>query len=156
MNFVKTVKIKASNSRGYKIINESDFDSKKHKLLGSPDDNVDREREAREAAAAAAQKNTSGTYSEPTPTDVRFPDKTQTEFENNLGAQLGKSAAEMREAAGLQDAPGGLKPDPELLPGGKRNDGTLEPKADEPKADTKDAPKAKEPEVKKTGAGSKS
>jgi hypothetical protein len=59
----------------------------------------------------ASDKNPSGTYSEPTPTDIRYPDKDATEFENNHGAFVGKSAAEMREAADMEDKPGGLRPE---------------------------------------------
>ncbi len=59
-------------------------------------------------------RNPSGTFSTPTPTDIRFPDKDKTEFENNHGAFVGKSAAQIREAEGLPDAPGGLAPDPTL------------------------------------------
>lgn len=55
-------------------------------------------------------RNPSGTFSEPTPTDIRYPNKDETEFENNHGAFLGKSAAQMRDAAGLPDAPGGIHP----------------------------------------------
>jgi hypothetical protein len=59
-------------------------------------------------------RNPSGTFSTPTPTDIRYPDKDKTEFENNHGAFVGKSAAEIRQDEGLPDAPGGLDPDPKL------------------------------------------
>jgi hypothetical protein len=53
-------------------------------------------------------RNTSGTYSEPTPSDIRFPDKDATEFENNHGAFLARDAASMRKAVGQPDEPGGV------------------------------------------------
>jgi hypothetical protein len=53
-------------------------------------------------------RNTSGTYSEPTPSDIRFPDKDATEFENNHGAFVKKDAASMRDVAGMPDEPGGI------------------------------------------------
>lgn len=56
-------------------------------------------------------KNPSGTFSEPTPTDIRYPNKDLTEFENNHGAFFRKSAAQMRQDADLPDAPGGIYPD---------------------------------------------
>jgi hypothetical protein len=56
-------------------------------------------------------RNPSGTYSEPTPTDIRYPNKDATEFENNHGAFVGRSAAQMREEAGMEDKPGGLIPE---------------------------------------------
>jgi hypothetical protein len=59
----------------------------------------------------ATDKNPSGTYSEPTPTDIRYPDKDATEFENNHGAFIGKSAGQMRESVGMEDKPGGLRPE---------------------------------------------
>lgn len=62
------------------------------------------------AGPAADGKNPDGTFSTPTPSDIRFPDKNATEFANNHGAFVNKSAAEMRADKGMPDAPGGLKP----------------------------------------------
>jgi hypothetical protein len=78
------------------------------------------QRSSTDAAARArleAGRNPSGTFSEPTPTDIRYPDKDATEFENNHGAFIGKSAAELRDEKGLPDAPGGLEPDPGFVGG---------------------------------------
>lgn len=134
MTSVETVKIKHKHGDGgadshFAIINKSDFDPKKHKLHGENDDTnlteadeaIRKQREAERTYEAnrgisggpslsGDGKNPSGTYSEPTPTDVRFPNKNETEFENNHGAFVGKAAAQMREEAGLPDAPGGLNP----------------------------------------------
>lgn len=108
-------------------------------------------------------RNPSGTYSEPTPTDVRYPNKLETEFENNLGAHIGKSAAQMREQLKLPDEPGGLKPasapdevkavvdkrqlpTPEALEAHKQAQKPAEPKPAEnaePEALAPKAPKAK-------------
>lgn len=132
---VETVKIKHKHGEGeadshYAIINKSDFDPKKQKLHDGQNDDanlteaegeVGKRREAERTydanrgisggpALSGDGRNPSGTYSEPTPTDIRFPDKDRTEFENNHGAFVGKSAAEMRQSAGLPDAPGGLSP----------------------------------------------
>lgn len=112
------------------IIDRAQFDPEIHELVedvsppeSSSEDEI-REREEAErrvranhgqrpAIPVSAGRNASGTFPEPTPSDVRYSDDLETEFENNLGAQVGKSAAQMREAAGLPDAPGGLRPDPE-------------------------------------------
>lgn len=99
---IETVKIKREDGKGYIIINKDDFDEKKHTLAA--DDGEPEER------SVMSTRNASGTYSEPTPTDIRYPDKDATEFENNHGAFLNKSAAEIREASGLPDAPGGVMP----------------------------------------------
>lgn len=98
-----TVRIKNPHKRGYATINESDYDPKKHTLIKGGEDQEN-------AAVADSGKNPSGTYSEPTPTDIRYPDKTETEFENNMGAFIDKSAAGLREERGLPDAPGGIHP----------------------------------------------
>lgn len=135
---VDTIKIKAENAKGYRLINASDFDANSHK----PYDADARQAVKRNAADAEASeklaaerkaqanfgqvdgnaieaggKNPSGTYSEPTPTDIRYPDKDTTEFENNHGAFVGKSAAGLREELDMVNAPGGLEPDPSFQPG---------------------------------------
>lgn len=130
MSAVETVKIKHGDD--YAVINKSDFDPKKHELL--PDNPADeanlsdkekavlneqaitRRAEANRGISGGSAiggdgRNPSGTFSEPTPTDIRYPNKDETEFENNHGAFVKKSAAEMREEKGLPDAPGGLAPD---------------------------------------------
>lgn len=53
-------------------------------------------------------KNPTGTYSEPTPSDVRFPDTNATEFEGNHLMVAGQNAAEQRDALGMEDKPGGI------------------------------------------------
>lgn len=83
-------------------------------------------------------RNPSGTFSTPTPTDIRFPDKDKTEFENNHGAFVGKSAAQIREAEGLPDAPGGLAPDPALA---EQVEEQKEAEADDAKERAKEAAK---------------
>jgi hypothetical protein len=137
MSDLETVKVK--NGDDYAIINKADFDPDKHEPFddeskaaisdtgsdGLTDDEraqlsmleakrtaqANRGTTASEPASADDQgKNPSGTFSTPTPTDIRFPDKQATEFENNQGAFIGKSAADLREDMGLPDAPGGIKP----------------------------------------------
>lgn len=128
MGDLETVKVKAGS--GYSIINKSDYDEKKHTLHEDEDASDGRSEKEREIASemdvrrkveanrgvtggpsiGGDGRNPSGTFSEPTPTDIRYPNKDETEFENNHGAFVGKSAAQMREAAGLPDAPGGLAP----------------------------------------------
>jgi len=110
---IPTVKVKDGDS--YRIINEADFNAEgsnyelyAEKGYGQPTD----------ASVPGDGRNTDGTFSEPTPSDIRYPDMTQTEFANNHGAFLAASAAELRERAGLPDAPGGLAPDPDFVPGG--------------------------------------
>lgn len=109
MSQIETVAVKREGGQGYRIINKSDFDPKQHKLAKVPASDS--------AEGFDPLRNTSGTFSEPTPTDIRFPDKDLTEFENNHGAFLGRSAAELRAKLGLPDAPGGLAPDIDLLAG---------------------------------------
>lgn len=132
MNNLETVKIKHSDADGndHLIINKSDFDPNKHELFdgsqNADDGLTDEERDAARKKEAERKveanrgvpggrapsndgRNPSGTYSEPTPTDIRYPNKDHTEFENNYGAHIRKSAAEMREDMGLPDEPGGLK-----------------------------------------------
>lgn len=108
---LETVAVKRKGGRGYSIINKADYDPKKHELHKG---------KVSEGAADETDpnRNPSGTYSEPTPTDIRYPDTNLTEFENNHGASVGGSAAEIREELGLADAPGGLAPDPDFKPGG--------------------------------------
>lgn len=135
---VDTIKVKADNAAGYRIINAADFNPKEHKAFDDADGAI-RERNQADAEATekvmaerkaqanfgqvdgngldGSGKNPSGTYSEPTPTDIRYPDKDKTEFENNHGAYVAKSAAELRDEKGLPDAPGGLAPDPTFEPG---------------------------------------
>lgn len=130
MSAVETVKVKREGGKGYKLINKSDFDPRKHKLVsgGKVGDDGLTEDERQQLAELEAKRrreanrgqvdgggfgegrNTSGTFSEPTPTDIRFPDKNATEFENNHGAFVDKSAAGLREDMGLPDAPGGIEP----------------------------------------------
>lgn len=141
MGDLPTIKVKHAD--GHMVINESDFDPNKHEPF---DDEASKSAEAMKAKAEnhpAVQaeeakrmadanrgvtaspnleggKNPSGTFSTPTPSDVRYPNKDHTEFENNHGAFVGKSAAQMREALGLPDAPGGLNPQPTME--GSEND----------------------------------
>jgi hypothetical protein len=98
---METVAIKAGNS--YAIINKKDFDEKTQQLYDGP---LPRD------VVTDLSKNPDGTFSQPTPTDIRFPDKNLTEFANNH--RSGMSAHEARVAAKLPDAPGGLQPDPLL------------------------------------------
>jgi hypothetical protein len=74
-----------------------------------------------DGSKSVSGRNTDGTYSEPTPTDVRYPDKDKTEFANNHGAFVQRSAAEIREAEGIEDAPGGLDPKHERVVRQARN-----------------------------------
>jgi hypothetical protein len=130
-----TVKIKHSDDHGndHLIINRSDYDPNKHQLheedipgteasLSDEEKGILRRKEVERRAEAnrgitggpaidTSGRNPSGTYSEPTPSDIRYPNKDETEFENNHGAFVHKSAAEMRQDHGLPDAPGGLAPD---------------------------------------------
>jgi hypothetical protein len=133
MSAVETIKVKADNAKGHRVINRSSFDPKVHKLVegDKPDreeseaDRLANEETQRDAARRKVEanrgqvsgavvedysKNPSGTFSEPTPTDVRYPNKNETEFENNHGAFVSKSAAEIREEKGLPDKAGGLNP----------------------------------------------
>lgn len=135
---LKTVAVEDGNS--YRIINETDFDEATMKLYSGvmPHNTV----------TDLTNRNTDGTFSEPTPTDIRYPNKDNTEFANNHGAFVGKSAAGMREEAGLPDAPGGLAPDPLLVQPVKdiaeaaaKAAEADEKKTDEKKADDKPAAK---------------
>lgn len=128
-----TIKIKHSDDEGndHMIINKADYDPDKHELfdtdqevddgLSDEDRELARKKEAERKYEANRGipaggptidgRNPSGTYSEPTPTDIRYPDKDATEFENNHGAFLGKSAAGLRDELGMDDKPGGLRPE---------------------------------------------
>lgn len=129
-----TVKIQHSDAEGndHMIINRADYDPATHKLASGELDPLephsDKEREIAADMEARRRvdanrgvnqgnamtdmgKNPSGTYSEPTPTDTRYPNKNATEFENNHGAFIGKSAAQIRESAGMEDKPGGIHPE---------------------------------------------
>lgn len=129
---VATVKVKTDNEQGYQVINASDFDQGKHvayddesrAAVGGQTD-VQREASEKLAAERKAQanygqagggaisdsaKNPSGTFSEPTPTNVQYSNMDATEFENNHGSQVGKSAAGLRAELGLPDVTGGLYP----------------------------------------------
>lgn len=134
-----TVRIKSDNRFGYKIISKDNYEdrlAKGEKLelydgdeastVPGQEDLTDEERlemrkeerkrkmEANrgivDGSAPHRAKNADGTYSEPTPTDVRYPDMDKTEFANNHGAFVNKSAAQMRDEMGIEDAPGGLDP----------------------------------------------
>ncbi|MEO6532852.1 MAG: hypothetical protein ABIO06_04670 [Pseudolysinimonas sp.] len=128
-----TVKIKHSDDEGndHLIINKTDFDPAKHDLYddaqGTDDGPTDEARkyaldqdamrtyEANRGIPSQPQinadgRNPSGTFSEPTPTDIRYTNKDATEFENNHGAFVNKSAADLRAELGLEDKPGGLIP----------------------------------------------
>jgi hypothetical protein len=132
---LETVRVKSG--KDFAIINLDDFDPAKHEPFDDDDkalveghtkdelraaDEAQRQLNAnrgvmRDPGGQAMARNPSGTYSEPTPTDIRYPDKDTTEFENNHGAFVAKSAPEMRHAKNLPDAPGGLQPDPKFVPG---------------------------------------
>lgn len=132
MGDLPTIKVKSGDD--YAIINQRDYNPDVHQPYDDEsrkavkntknDPHADKIAEAdalrradaergviRSPAAAEIDRNPTGTFSEPTPSDVRFPDKDATEFENNHGAFIGKSAAGLREERGLPDAPGGIKPE---------------------------------------------
>lgn len=144
---VSTVKIKADNPKGYRIINASDFDPKQHQVVegeapaekSAAEVAATEELEAKRKAEAnrgqtegsggvVTDRNPSGTFSEPTPTDIRYPNKDETEFENNYGAHIGKSAAGLREELGMEDKPGGLNPAKKEAEDKKEADARLEAK----------------------------
>lgn len=124
---LETVKVKSGDS--FATINKSDYDPDVHELhednadldLGDDDAEIKKIETRRQYDAnrgvptgttlAADGRNPSGTYSEPTPTDIRYPNKDATEFENNHGAFVRKSAAQIREDQGMEDKPGGLIPE---------------------------------------------
>jgi hypothetical protein len=114
MSRVETVKVEDGEG-GYVIINKSDYDEKKHKMIKSKGgEHVENAGALGVEFTDRGVKNPSGTYSEPTPTDIRYPNKDQTEFENNHGAHVGKSAAQIRKAKGLPDKPGGIQPNADV------------------------------------------
>lgn len=102
----ETMKVESADKDGYTIINKHDFDEDKHVPFDEDDD--DNADEADGNAPVAS--NASGTFDEPTPSDIRYPNKDNTEFENNHGAYVGQSAAELRDGAGMEQKPGGLDP----------------------------------------------
>lgn len=113
MSNPRTVRVVNKNDEdGYTIINQEDFDldqasEKPQYKLHKTNDAHQIEQDG--GPPAPTTRNPSGTYSEPTPTDIRYPDKNATEFENN--SRAGVSAAEAREAAGMEDKPGGIIPE---------------------------------------------
>ena len=132
---VETIRVidKKDRARGPLLMNKSDFEGQKEQYevyqdpggvtMNNPAYGVD-----------PLGRNPSGTYSEPTPSDIRFPDKDATEFENNHGAFLARDAASMRKATGQPDAPGGvvtpdesLEIDNALPPEGQDGDGLDKP-----------------------------
>lgn len=114
---VPTIKIKREGGRGFRLINAFDFDAAIHEP-------ADDEAKAYVAymekhgkpelpteapwggVAVNPRKNTDGTFSEPTPMDVRYSNKNRTEFASNHAN--GKSAAEIRKELGMPDAPVGI------------------------------------------------
>jgi hypothetical protein len=126
---IPTVTVKDGN--GYKIINESDFDPKTMERYESP--------LPRDTVTTLQKTNADGTFDEPTPTDIRFPNKDVTEFANNHGATVNKSAAQMREEKKLPDAPGGLAPDPVLAEAVEKEKAAREAAAAKKAADEKAA-----------------
>lgn len=136
MGDIPTVAVEDGQS--YRIINESDFDEKTMKRYGGP--------LPRDTVTDLTTRNSDGTFSEPTPTDIRYPNKDKTEFANNHGAFVGKSAAEMRSDEGKADAPGGLDPDPVLA---KAVEAGKEAVKEDAKAAAKEEAKADAPAAKK-------
>ena len=105
------------NEANTDLVTVRDGDKLKHVTRAEYDKNPENFKKVREQDGAVVisthpggQKNPSGTYSMPTPTDIRYPDKNATEFENNHGAFLGKSAAGLRKQMGIPDIPGGVRP----------------------------------------------
>jgi len=134
MGTVPTTAIK-NGDNDYTIINEKDFDPDKGhvRYTGTlPRDTVQ-----------SLDRNPTGTFSEPTPTDVRYPNKDHTEFENNHGAFVQKNAAEMRKEKDLEDAPGGLKPDPVLAEAVKKQDAAVKQAAEDAAKKAEDDDKSK-------------
>lgn len=112
-------------NNGYMIVNEDDYKAnvkskenpdgyELHETdpahEGYGDEQADVDEAAAEADAAPKPSNTDGTFDTPTPTDIRYPNKDGTEFARNHGAQIGTSAAELREVAGMPQKPGGIDP----------------------------------------------
>jgi len=110
----ETVKVVNENSRtGYAIINKSDFNEDEHEIFEEEDEEEDDTDADGDGIPDRLQRvtNADRTFDEPTPTDIRYGNKDDTEFANNHGSKLGNSAAELREGAGLPQKPGGLNPD---------------------------------------------
>lgn len=140
MSRIPTVTVKDGEG-GYRIINESDFDPKTMERFESP--------LPRDTVTTLNKSNADGTFDEPTPTDIRFPNKDVTEFANNHGATVNKSAAQMRAERDLPDAPGGLAPDPVLAEAVEKEKKAREAAAkEEAKKAADEAAKAKEPAKK--------
>jgi hypothetical protein len=117
---VETVKVKNPKDKtgGFMVINREDFEKdqvkaedKRQYELHPDEEKSDRAISDRAGQGLVTRGNASGTLDEPTPTDIRFPNKLHTEYEGNLGALRGESAAEHRDAAGMEQRPGGLNPD---------------------------------------------
>ncbi len=128
---IDTMKVKSGDS--YALINTSDFNPDEHEAFdeesssktSKPTDSeasryADAQEELRRRESnrgvgftpglTNSDKNPSGTFSTPTPSDIRFPDADQTEFENNHGAFVKRSAADLRVDRGLPDVAGGIDP----------------------------------------------
>lgn len=125
-----TLRVKKNNEAGYSRINLSDFNPEVHEPFDKEGaelikaqkrgdkEHVESVLEAQRKAnanygqiqggVAVDGRNTDGTFSTPTPTDIRYPNKDRTEFANNHGAFLRKSASEMRQDAGKPDVAGGI------------------------------------------------
>lgn len=112
---VETVKVINPNDtkHGAMIINKSDYDAdqasekpqyKLHKDNAVSDDDQPGN------VAGNDGRNPDGTFSEPTPTDIRYANKDATEFANNH-RNMGASASQVRDAAGMEDKPGGIIPE---------------------------------------------
>lgn len=108
---------------GFMIVNKSDYEGNKksddnkeglelHETdpthPGASDEDKGAARAEAEALDAPKPRNTSGTFDEPSPMDIRYPNKDGTEFENNHGAFMGTSAAELRDANDMEQKPGGV------------------------------------------------
>lgn len=124
---MNVVKIKTGES--FAIINESDFDPDRHELFAgekvggkssaqalADDMETRRQLDANRGVVNGSGptdngRNATGTYREPTPSDVRFPDMNATEFENNHGAFVGRAAPDLRAQMDMPDEPGGVRPE---------------------------------------------
>lgn len=124
---LETVKVVNPNDPkgGYMLVNKTDWEANKKSDTNAdgfelhetdpahPEVSEEDKEQARldqEAADAPKPKNSDGTFDEPTPLDIRYPDKDATEFARNHGAQIGTSAAELRDVMELEQKPGGLDP----------------------------------------------
>lgn len=108
-NEVETVRVidKKDRARGPLLMNKADFDKSADQYEVYQDPGGVTMNNA-PIGVDPLGRNTSGTYSKPTPSDVRYPDKDATEFENNHGAFVQRDAAHMRAAAGQEPLPGGV------------------------------------------------